>query len=203
MSPEGDPGAQGSLPGAFIAVVGPSGAGKDTILSLSRERLGGESRVRFARRVITRVSQIEAEDHDCMEEAEFAAAESGGAFCLTWRAHGLSYGLPASVLAECREGHTVIANVSRRVLAPASRKFNDLHVVEVTAPRPLLVQRIAARGRETAEEIDARLARSVELEVPPGARGPYRIDNSGRAEDAAARFVELVRSLMARSRASV
>lgn len=183
-------------PGAFVAVVGPSGAGKDTILALAQRALGEEPKLRFARRVITRVSQVEAEDHDCLDEAAFSAAEAAGAFCLTWGAHGLRYGLPSALAEDCRAGTTVIANVSRRALAPATRRFAHVHVVEITAPRELLVQRIAGRGRESAEEIEARLARSVELTVPEGARGPYQIDNSGAAEDAAAAFVGLVRRVM-------
>ena len=184
-------------PGAFIAVVGPSGAGKDTILALAQRALGGAPNLCFARRVITRVSQVEAEDHDCLGEAEFAAAEMAGAFCLTWGAHGLRYGLPAQLAEDCARGTTVIANVSRRALAPALTRFRNLHVAEITAPRGLLVQRIAGRGRESADEIEARLARSVELTVPEGAHGPHRIDNSGAAEDAAAAFVALVRQIMA------
>jgi len=90
----------------------------------------------------------------------------------------------------------VIANVSRRALGPATARFANLHVAEITAPRELLVRRIAGRGRESAAEIDARLARSVALEVPAGAHGPYRIDNSGAAEDAAAAFVGLLRRVM-------
>ena len=184
-------------PGAFIAVVGPSGAGKDTILGLAQQVLAEESQLRFARRVITRVSQVEAEDHDCLSETEFAAAEAAGAFCLTWGAHGLRYGLPAALADDCSGGTTVIANVSRRALVPATLRFGNVHVVEITAPRELLVQRIAGRGRESAEEIEARLARSVELTVPASAHGPHRIDNSGAAEDAAASFVALVRRVMA------
>ncbi|GGD21225.1 phosphonate metabolism protein/1,5-bisphosphokinase (PRPP-forming) PhnN [Aureimonas glaciei] len=180
--------------GPFIAVVGPSGAGKDTILALARPHL--RPAIRFARRIITRVSQVEAEDHDCLDEAAFEAAEREGAFCLSWAAHGLRYGLPASLLAHCEGGEAVVANVSRRALGPAAQRFALLHVVEITAPRALLVERIAARGRESAEEIEARLARNVALDVPSGAHGPHRIDNSGRAEDAAADFVRLVDSLV-------
>jgi ribose 1,5-bisphosphokinase len=197
--PDGTPPASAvptPRPGAFVAVVGPSGAGKDTILALAQRDLGNAPKLRFARRVITRVSNVEAEDHDCLGEAEFAAAEAAGAFCLTWGAHGLRYGLPADLAADCNAGTTVIANVSRRALALATERFRHVHVVEITAPRELLVQRIAGRGRESAEEIEARLARSVELTVPAGAHGPYRIDNSGAADVAAAVFVDLVRRVM-------
>ena len=175
-------------------MVGPSGAGKDTILALARPQLGKDTR--FARRVITRLSQIEAEDHDSLDDAAFDTAERAGAFCLSWAAHGLRYGLPADLVSHCEAGHAVVANVSRRALEPAALRFSPLHVVEISAPRALLVTRIAARGRESAEEIEKRLARSVVLDIPEGAFGPHRIDNSGKADDAAADFVRLVRSLV-------
>lgn len=184
--------------GPFVAVVGPSGAGKDTILSLARASFGEAGPVRFARRVVTRPAQVEAEDHDCLGEPEFLAAEAAGAFCLTWRAHGLLYGLPAGLLAECDGGRAVVANVSRRALAPAAGRFRALHVVEVTAPPAVLVRRIAARGRESPAEIEARLARTADLDMPAGAQGLHRIDNSGPVEAAAAAFVALLRSLLAR-----
>lgn len=197
--PEAGPPPRG---GAFVAVVGPSGAGKDTILGLAAVRLSSDPRIRFARRVITRQSQADAEDHDCLDDAGFAAAERGGAFCLTWEAHGLRYGLPSPLVGECRAGRIVIANVSRRALAEAAETFPTLHVVEITAPRALLVERIAARGRETAADIEARLSRRVALEMPAGAYGPHRIDNSGPAQEAAARFVALVEGLLDRTEAA-
>lgn len=186
----------GTRPGAFVAVVGPSGAGKDTILSLARPALEARG-VLFARRVVTRPCDGGTEDHDCLDEEAFDRAEAAGEFCLTWRAHGLSYGLPASLRQECRGGRTVIANLSRRAIGAAAALFSRLHVVEITAPRHLLVARIAARGRESAEEIDARLARSVALVVPDGAGGPHVIDNSGAPEEAAARFAALLLSFEA------
>jgi len=42
--------------GAFVAVVGPSGAGKDTLIAHARDALAGEPQVEFVRRVITRRS---------------------------------------------------------------------------------------------------------------------------------------------------
>ena len=80
--------------GVFIAVVGPSGAGKDAIISYARQRLWHRAEFHFARRVVTRVPVEGAEDHDTMSDEAFAQAAGRGEFCLRWRAHGLSYGLP-------------------------------------------------------------------------------------------------------------
>jgi ribose 1,5-bisphosphokinase PhnN len=56
----------------------------------------------------------------------------------------------------------VIANLSRAVLLEASARYR-LRVLNITAPMELLATRLAARGRESAADIAARLAREVAL----------------------------------------
>ncbi len=178
--------------GLLVAIVGPSGAGKDTLIRLAMERLRGEPGFVLARRVVTRPPDESSEDHDSLDEAAFERAEAAGAFCLTWRAHGLAYGLPREVAEAVAGGEVVLANLSRRSLAEAGQRFARLAIVEITAPRAVLVSRIAARGRETPAEIEARLARQVELEMPAGALGLLRIDNRGppaRGADALIRHI--------------
>lgn len=92
------------MAGRLVLVVGPSGAGKDTLMRLAQEQLRDDRRFIFVRRVITRKADAALEDHDTMSEAAFAAAEAAGAFMLSWRAHGLGYGLPRSVADEIAAG---------------------------------------------------------------------------------------------------
>ncbi|GGE49312.1 ribose 1,5-bisphosphate phosphokinase PhnN [Agaricicola taiwanensis] len=172
MSPEAN------HPGVFVAIVGPSGAGKDTLLSRAARELKDCRNVRFVRRVITRPSDGGTEDHDSLSQAAFLAAEAQGAFCLSWQAHGLHYALPAAVLQDLAQGHTVVANISRRALEPAAHRFGAIEVIEVTARPELLVGRLAARGRETEEEIRERIGRQVPLELPEATRDFISIDNS-------------------------
>ncbi|HEY9058682.1 MAG TPA: phosphonate metabolism protein/1,5-bisphosphokinase (PRPP-forming) PhnN [Aurantimonas sp.] len=181
--------------GSFVAVVGPSGAGKDSLLAIAAATLAPETGFFFPRRVVTRTALVDAEDHDSLTPAAFAAAETAGAFCLTWAAHGLSYGLPTEISKRLEAGETVVANVSRGALCDASKHFARLHVIEITAPRHLLVERIAARGRETPEEIVRRLGRPALLEVPLGVEAIHRIDNGGKIDAAAAAFVAILRRI--------
>lgn len=149
--------------GALVLVVGPSGAGKDTLMEAARAALAGDRRFRFVRRLITRAAMAGTEDHDSCSEAEFLAAEARGELALSWRAHGLCYGLPASALTEIPSGQVVIANGSRRAIAAAERLAGRVLVINITAPVEVLARRLAARGRETEADIRARLAREVPL----------------------------------------
>ena len=140
----------------LVLVVGPSGAGKDTLLNAARDAFRDDPRVHFARRVITRPADPEGENHEPVTEAEFAARD----FALSWSAHGLHYGIPAVAMAP-----VVVANVSRGVIAAAAAQYPVL-VIEVTAPPDILAARLAARGRETAADVARRLGRTAE--IPPG-----------------------------------
>ena len=102
-------------PGRLVLVVGPSGAGKDTLIQGARESCANDPSVVFPKRVVTRPSSS-AEDHDTMSDAAFTAAVADGAFALWWGAHGNQYGIPASIDADIRAGKTVVCNVSRTIV---------------------------------------------------------------------------------------
>ncbi len=132
-------------------------------MEAGRAGLAGDPRFRFARRLITRPAMAGAEDHDSCEEAAFRAAEARGELALSWRAHGLSYGIPAAELSGIAEGVVVIVNVSRAAIAAAERLAERVIVLNITAPAAVLAQRLAARGRESEPDIAARLRREAPL----------------------------------------
>jgi ribose 1,5-bisphosphokinase len=165
----------------LVLVVGPSGAGKDTLLNAARRTLAGDARFRFVRRVITRPADPGGEDHEPVTEAEFATRN----FALQWQAHGLRYGIPADIADDMASGLTVIANVSRAVIAEAAARF-PVRVIEVTAPSGVLAERLAMRGRETEADIAARLARTVPL---PENVEVETVMNDATPETGAQRFV--------------
>ena len=78
----------------LVLVVGPSGAGKDSLLNAARAAFADDPRIHFVRRVITRPADPGGEDHEPVNEAGFAARS----FALSWSAHGLSDGIPAEAL---------------------------------------------------------------------------------------------------------
>lgn len=146
----------------WVAMAGPSGAGKDSLLDRVRADLAGDGRFHFARRTITRPVDAGGEAHEAVSDEDFRALAEAGVFLLTWEAHGLRYGIRRS---EAPADRLVIISVSRTVLRAAAG-LRRLRVVEVTAPRELLAERLARRGRETAVQIAARLDR--EMGLPEG-----------------------------------
>jgi phosphonate metabolism protein PhnN/1,5-bisphosphokinase (PRPP-forming) len=140
-------------------VVGPSGAGKDSLLRHAGQQLAAEKHILFPRRTITRPKSDATEAHDIMTVDEFHDAEEAGAFALSWEAHGLHYGIPASILRDLKDGRTVAVNVSRAVIAEAAERFPNMAVLHVTAPVTVIAERLARRGRESAEDIALRIAR--------------------------------------------
>jgi ribose 1,5-bisphosphokinase len=173
-------------PGAFVAVVGASGVGKDALLSYASERAGAFAR--FPRRAITRPPGP-GEDHDPVTEDQFAAARDRGAFAVYWRAHGLCYGLPASVDADVRDGLVVVANVSRGVIDELDARYRRLVVVHVTVSEEIRARRLRARRREPEPGIGQRLARP---DPAPGHRVDALIENDGSLAEGGAQLLRVI-----------
>ncbi|MFC7397905.1 phosphonate metabolism protein/1,5-bisphosphokinase (PRPP-forming) PhnN [Chelatococcus sp. GCM10030263] len=167
------------LRGQLVLVVGPSGAGKDTLIDHARRRLGADQQFHFIRRTVTRPPAV-GEDYETIDIAEFERRVKGGSFALHWQAHDIFYGLPTVIRDWMARGGIVVANGSRAAVPQARSRFPDLHVVTIVVPPTIIAARLRARGRETEAMIADRLARqpSVEaVEIPT-----YEIDNSGSPE---------------------
>lgn len=151
--------------GTLFYVVGASGAGKDSLLGHARERLAGAAPVLFAHRYITRPLDAGGEHHVALTPAEFATRKALGLFALDWESHGLSYGIGVEIDCWLRAGATVIMNGSRAHLAEASLRYPNLQVILVAVDPAILRGRLLARARETASEIESRVARAAAFTV--------------------------------------
>lgn len=174
--------------GHLYYVMGPSGAGKDSVLGWVREH-GIPHGVLCAHRYITRPAHAGGENHVALSEAEFQSRAQRGLFALTWQAHGLHYGIGREVEHWLARGADVLVNGSRSAYALADKHFPALRPVLITASHESMSRRLAARGRETEADIAARLARDPACHVPPEA---LVIHNDGCLADAGAQLLEAI-----------
>jgi len=185
---QGEAGAIG--PGRLVLVVGPGGAGKDTLLRLAQAACTDDQNVVFPRRVVTRESSA-AEDNIAMSPDEFRRGIDHGDFAVHWEAHGHSYALPLDINDDIRAGRAVVVNVSRTVIAALRQAYANVVVVAITAPPDVLAQRLAARARHSDGNIADRLSRSVE---DVSAQADVTILNAGSADYHGRQLVRVIRN---------
>jgi phosphonate metabolism protein PhnN/1,5-bisphosphokinase (PRPP-forming) len=145
----------------LIVVVGPSGAGKDTLLKRWRERLGPQAPVHFVQRLITRPADPLGEAHEPVTHEQLAALRHAGALAFEWQAHGLAYAVRREALQPLAQGAWLVLNGSREHLAVLRAQAPGCRVVEVTAPPELLRHRLQARAREADAAVRQRLQRAA------------------------------------------
>lgn len=181
--------------GAIVVVVGPSGAGKDSVIGFVAQHFADRADIDFVRRVITRPSDAGGEDHESISGEVFDSRMSAGDFAVAWQAHGLKYGIPKDALEKVQAGRILIANGSRAVLGQFRQTFPRVAIVNITASPQVLASRLVARGRESEQDILNRLKRQVpDIFDEPDVT---TIDNSGPLEIAGSRFAALVANLQA------
>jgi ribose 1,5-bisphosphokinase len=177
-------------PGRLVLVVGPSGAGKDTLIAGARAACTDDPTVVFPRRAITRLSTA-SEDHDTLSKEAFGEAIAAGDFALWWEAHGHRYGIPSSIDADIRSGRIVVCNVSRTVLGLARQRYASVTVVLVTAPQKVLETRLAGRARTSDGNVADRIGRSAQMQM--NVEPDVEIQNVGRVEIGVRRLLNAIR----------
>jgi phosphonate metabolism protein PhnN/1,5-bisphosphokinase (PRPP-forming) len=173
--------------GTLFLVVGPSGAGKDSLLRAAQGDLADNPNYLFARRTITRPLDSDREDHEPVSSEEFLKRAERGQFMLSWRVYDTDYGISVAYEDELAAGRNVIANVSRTVVAAGFGYFSPTCVIQVTAPREVLVSRLQKRADPATAA--ARLARAVVL--PAGVPVTHLL-NAGDIATGTARLVRLL-----------
>jgi len=182
-----------ALSGLLVLVVGPSGAGKDTLIMMARDILADDRNIRFPRRVVTR-DQSPSEDNEAITPEAFDDAVASDAFALWWRAHGHGYGIRRSIDEDLRQGRTIVMNVSRAVVANAREVYPNTAVVLITAPDHVLAERLALRQRSSDHALDHRLRRaSLVVDAPDAV-----IDNIGSPKNHGQDFAAMIRARFGR-----
>ncbi|AOY90222.1 phosphonate metabolism protein/1,5-bisphosphokinase (PRPP-forming) PhnN [Marinobacter salinus] len=176
--------------------MGASGAGKDTLLRGCQDRFDDGQGPVVARRYITRQPDGGTESHISLSEAEFEERVTKDAFAMHWSANGYRYGIGREIDLWLAQGSQVLVNGSRAYLDQTRSRYGDTLVpVLISVDLTLLQKRLELRGRESAEEIEARIRRTRELEqhLPPDC---LVVANNGSVEEA----VTTLLAAMARTR---
>lgn len=183
---------QKSLPrtGQLFYVVGPSGAGKDTLLQWVKNQATASSDLVFAQRVITR-PQHDSEQHEAMSQEAYWQAAAAGHFCLQWQANGLCYGIRRNIEVRLRCGQDVVVNGSREYLPQVRQLFPDAKIVWIVADPDLIRQRVEKRQRESGAALLNRLDRGSRFAIPEE-NDIIRIDNSGSIELAGQQLLDIL-----------
>jgi len=176
-------------PGRLILVVGPSGAGKDTLLGLARAACAEDATIVFPRRVITREASA-SEDNEEVGADFFEAALALNEYAMHWEAHGHRYALRHAIDDDIGAGRTVVVNVSRTVIAAMRAVYANVVVVSITAPPDVLAERIALRARGSDGGIEHRLGRTVD---EAAAQPDFTIVNVSSAEYHARQIVRIIK----------
>lgn len=181
------------MAGRLIYLIGPSGAGKDSLLNAARDQLAAIG-CRVARRVITRSAEAIGEDAISVSQTAFDEQKWVGAFAMFWRANGLSYGIARQINEWLAAGDDVLVNGSRAYLTEARKRYPDMLAVLLTVDADVLRDRLLARGRESLPEVEQRLARNAQFTAELCAEDPnlVTLDNSRNFERAVASLIGLV-----------
>lgn len=155
----------------LLYFMGPSGAGKDSLLDWLRQHLPAGLPVQWARRTISRPASPGGEAHESTTPDDHAALRAADAFALHWEANGLAYGVRHAELAPLAQGRWLLVNGSRAYLPEALQRYPALVAVHITASPDVLRQRILLRGRESSDEVEQRVQRALRFLAPPGTAG--------------------------------
>ena len=147
------------MTGRWVFVCGPSGAGKDSLISWAAQHLVQRSDVVFSRRMVTRPSFPGAE-HEEVSRPKMAQLLGSGGLVWCWEANGLHYGIAAHYAAQVAAGRVVVVNGSR-AHALGLHAQPQVRVVQVLAEAGQLAERLAQRGREAAPDVARRLERNA------------------------------------------
>ena len=180
----------GRIVASLAYVMGPSGAGKDTILRLARGALAPGEKIAFAHRYVTRPPDPRHENYIALSAVEFETRRAAGVFAFDWQAYGFHYGVGIEIEAWRRGGFVVVSG-SREHFQTLRPWPSHLIPILITAPPEILAQRLAHRAREDAVARAERWRRSKRFAFADPA--VVVLNNSGPPEHASAALLDLLR----------
>jgi ribose 1,5-bisphosphokinase len=173
-------------------IIGASGAGKDSLIHYVNQRRSEESQVICAHRYITRDADAKGENHIALSIEEFNFRKNRGCFAMHWHSHQTHYGIGIEIDSWLKMGLNVVVNGSRGYLAEASKRYENLIPIMIRVNYDTMRERLFARGRETSEQIAARIAQSIHLETTTHHSRLHTIENNGALGQAGEELCSLI-----------
>ena len=169
------------MKGKLIFIIGPSGAGKDTLLNEARVLLANSKSILFAHRYITRSPEYGVENHIALSTKEFEVRSAAGLFSIQWSGNDLHYGIGSEIDLWINKGFTVVVNGSRAYLKSLEVIPGHWVPLVIDVDRKKLESRLILRSRESAQQIKERLRRNDLLS--DSAQGYRKILNNGSVRE--------------------
>jgi len=165
--------------GLLFLLVGPSGAGKNTLLNRVLDQIADCTQMPTATTRASRLGEIEGQHHFFLTDDRFDQLAAQNAFVEWQFVHGKRYGtLKATVEGGFRDGKCYIADVEVMGAELLKKQYPDNVILIFITPSSLtdLEQRIKARGAITDEEMRDRLQRA-QVELPFQSKCDYVVIN--------------------------
>lgn len=183
--------------GLLFLVTAPSGAGKDSVIGVLRDR-GVD--MAFAITALTRPPREGERDgieHFFLTEAEFKNRLVQGWFLETATVYGRSYGTPIHQVREpLLAGRDVMLRLDVQGARELKRRYPGTIAIFVQPPSPEEAERrMRSRATESSQEIERRIAAMRDYELSFAGEADFRVVNTtGDLERVADRVWEIVSS---------
>ncbi|MCQ2450069.1 MAG: guanylate kinase [Clostridia bacterium] len=180
--------------GSLFIISGPSGTGKDTVLS---EVFAAEPELRFSISSITRpmrAGEVEGEKYHFISTEEFEKLLDEDAFLEHNTYLGNYYGTPKQPVLDCIEnGEDIFIEVDVNGARQILNKMPQAVSIFILPPSlEVLKSRLSKRGTETPEQLEKRLGEALR-EIRCADMYDYAIVND-KLEDAVADTLTVIRS---------
>jgi guanylate kinase len=187
---------QGALGAMLVIVSGPSGVGKDTVITALRA-MPAEPERHFVVTCTTRprrTYEVDGEHYHFLDRATFEERQAAGGFLESNNVHGHWYGTPRNEVREAlAAGHDVILKIDVQGAAAVKQKVPDALLVFLVPPSlEDLFSRLRNRATETADELDIR-QRNAAIELARAEDYDYVVLNeTGEVERTAEHIDDIV-----------
>ena len=184
--------------GLLFLVTAPSGAGKDSVIGVLRDRGADLS---FAITALTRAprrGERDGIDHFFLSDAEFERRLLNGWFLETASVYGRRYGTPIHQVREpLLAGRDVMLRLDVQGARELKRRYPGAIAIFVEPPSPEEAERrMRSRATESPQEIERRIAAMRDYELSFAQEADFRVVNAtGDLERVANRVWEIVTSV--------